>query len=290
VPAGYDRPGMSDEPQAGPLERLLRRLQLERLDRDLYLGDPGRGSGRLFGGMVAAQSYLAAAATVEAGEIHSLHAYFLRPGRHDAPLRFVVDRIRDGRTYATRRVVAHQAGEAIFSLEASFTLPETGLSHAEPMPAAPSPEGLPDWERVRADRPDDAERRSARSPIDIRAVDTSAEPGAIRRVWMRPKGTLPEDPALHAAAIIFASDRGLLSTVARYHGLPYDRTASASLDHALWFHRPPRWDGWLLYTTTSHAAHNGRALVFGTMYSQDGTLLASVAQEGLIRRPRNQPA
>jgi acyl-CoA thioesterase-2 len=281
---------MTDDQHAGPLDRLLRRLQLERLDRDLYLGDPGRGSGRLFGGMVAAQSYLAAAATVEAGDIHSLHAYFLRPGRHDIPIRFVVDRIRDGRTFTTRRVVAHQVGEAIFSLEASFTMPEAGISHADAMPGVPEPETLPDWELVRPDRSDDAERRSARSPIDIRAVDTAGEPGAIRRVWMRPKGALPEDPVVHAAAVVFASDRGLLSTVARYHGLPYERTASASLDHALWFHRPPRWDGWLLYTTSSHAAHGGRALVFGTMYSEDGTLLASVAQEGLFRRPRDRQA
>jgi acyl-CoA thioesterase-2 len=272
----------------GPLEKLLRRLDLQQLDRDLFLGDPGRGEGRLFGGLVAAQSVVAAARTVEEGEIHSLHAYFLRPGRHGLPIQFVVHRIRDGQTYTTRRVVAHQAGEAIFSLEASYTRLEEGISHQDPMASVPPPEGLPDWDTVRSDRRDDPGRWSKQSPIEIRACDPEAAASPdpqppFRQVWMRPKGVLPEDPVVHAAVITFSSDRGMLSTVSRWHGLQSNRSSAASLDHAMWFHRPPRWDGWVLYTTASHAAHNARALIFGTMYRQGGELLASVAQEGLFR-------
>jgi len=278
--------GVTDSP--GPLERLFHRLDLQQLDRDLFLGDPGKGQGRLFGGLVAAQSVVAAGRTVAEGEIHSLHAYFLRPGRHGVPIQFVVHRIRDGRTYTTRRVVAHQVGEAIFSLEASYTRPESGISHQDPMSPVPPPEGLPDWDVIRSDRRDEPGRWAKLSPIDIRACDpeTAASKGPqppFRQVWMRPKGDLPEDPVIHAALFAFASDRGMLSTVSRSHGLESNRTSAASLDHAMWFHRPPRWDDWILYTTTSHAAHNARALIFGTMYKQSGELLVSVAQEGLFR-------
>ncbi len=277
---------MTDAPH-DPLDRLLRRLDLQQLDRDLFLGDPGRGPARLFGGFVAAQSLVAAARTVEQGEVHSLHSYFLRPGQHGVPIQYVVHRIRDGRSFTTRRVVAHQQGEAIFSLEASYVAAEDGISHQDPMPEVPGPEGLPDWEVIRTDAP--PLRRPG--PIEIRACNPeamlSAEKQApFRQVWVRPRGELPEDPTIHAALITFASDRGMLSTVERSHGIARNRTASASLDHAIWFHRPPRWSGWMLYTTASHAAHNARALIFGTMYAQDGTLMASVAQEGLVRALR----
>ena len=277
-------------PRRSPLERLLSRLALTQLDRDLFLGEPGRGQGRLFGGLVAAQSLVAACGTVAEGAPHSLHAYFLRPGSHETPIRFVVDRIRDGRTFTTRRVVAHQGGEAIFSLEASFARTEAGIAHQDRMPEMSGPDGLPDWETTRPDSAPEGAARSERSPLDIRAANVGGSPGEgpiIRQVWMRPKGELPEDPTLHAAVITFASDRGMLSTVARFHGLPWNRTATASLDHAIWFHRPPRWDGWLLYTTTSHAAHGGRALIFGTMFGESGDLMASIAQEGLFRAPRS---
>ena len=269
------------------LERLLHRLDLQQLDRDLFLGDPGRGAGRLFGGLVAAQSLMAAARTVAEGEVHSLHSYFLRGGKPGVPIQFVVHRIRDGRTFTTRRVVAHQEGEAIFSLEASYAIPEDGISHQDPMPNVPAPDDLPDWERVRPDAPP----VTRDGPIEIRACDPAGmrsreKQAPFRQVWVRTRGPLPEDSAYHAALITFASDRGMLSTVERMHGVPRNRRGSASLDHAIWFHRPPRWDGWMLYTTASPAAHNARALILGTMYSEDGTLIASVAQEGLVRTPR----
>jgi acyl-CoA thioesterase-2 len=269
------------------LERLLRHLNLEQLDRDLFLGDPGRGPGRLFGGLVAAQSLVAAARTVEQGGVHSLHSYFLRAGKPGVPIRFVVDRIRDGRTFTTRRVVAHQQGEAIFSLEASFTLPEEGISHQEPMPAVERPEGLPDWELVRPDAPP----VTREGPIEFRICDperaTSREPQPpYRQVWVRTRGTLPEDPLMHAALMTYASDRGMLSIVERFHSMARNRHSSASLDHTIWFHRPPRWDGWMLYSTASPAAHNARALILGTMHAQDGRLMASIAQEGLVRARR----
>lgn len=279
------------ESQPTPLDRLLRRLDIEQLDRDLFLGDPGRGQGRLFGGMVAAQALIAAYRTVTEGDIHSLHAYFLRGGRHGIPIRFVVDRIRDGRSFTTRRVAAHQQGEAIFSLEASFVLAEDGISHQDPMPAAPPPEGLPDWDLIRSDRTEANERWARSGPIEIRACDPEAAAGKgpaepYRQVWMRPRGEMPEDGAMHAAVLTFASDRGMLSTVARMHGIRREPATTASLDHALWFHRPPRWEGWMLFTTASHAAHNARALILGTMYGEAGELQLSVAQEGLVRIPR----
>jgi acyl-CoA thioesterase-2 len=271
-----------------PLARLLKQLDLQRLDRDLFLGDSGRGRSRLFGGLVAGQSVVAAARTVDRGEVHSLHAYFLRPGRHEVPIRYVVDRIRDGRSFTTRRVVAHQAGEAIFSLEASFAALEEGVSHQDPMPAAPPPSGLPEWDLVRSDRHTDAAGWSRNFPIEILACDpeaarrTGLQP-AQRQVWMRPRGEMPEDPTLHAAVITFASDRGALSTATKAHGLDRAGTMSASLDHSLWFHRSPRWHGWLLYTTQSNVAEHARALISGTMYTEDGRLMVTMVQEGLMR-------
>ncbi len=279
------------DPGSTALSRLLKRLDIQQLDRDLFLGDSGRGEGRLFGGLVAAESLVAAARTVELGHIHSLHAYFLRPGHHGVPIRFVVDRIRDGKTFATRRVAAHQQGEAIFSLEASFAVVEEGISHQDPMPTVPPPDDLPEWDLIRSDRKVDPDRWSRQAPIDIRACDPesarSKEPQApFRQVWIRARGEMPADPIMHAAVITFASDRGMLSTVQRMHRVPWSRTASASLDHSIWFHRVPKFDSWLLYTTASHASHAARALIYGTMYAQDGTLMASVAQEGLVRTPK----
>ncbi len=280
----------------GPLARLLRRLDLEPLDRDLWLGSPGRGEGRLFGGLVAAQALIAASrTTTDTTSVHSLHGYFLRPGTHAAPIRYVVDRIRDGRTFSTRRVVAHQGGEAIFNLDASFALPESGISHQDAMPEAPDPEGLPDWEEVRAAALGDPAKRRPPGPVELRVCDR--EPSrdgeslpARKRVWIRPAGALPEDPRLHAALLVFASDRTLLSTAARPHGIPWGRRRAASLDHAMWFHRPPRFDGWVLYTSESFVAHAARGLVHGAMYrAADGVRVVSVVQEGLIRTPPGAP-
>jgi acyl-CoA thioesterase-2 len=207
-----------------PLAGLLRRLDLEPLDRDLYLGGTGGGQGRLFGGLVAAQSVVAAGRTVAEGALHSLHAYFLRPGRHRVPIRFVVDRIRDGRTFTTRRVVAHQGGEAIFNLAASFARPESGISHQDAMPDAPAPDGLEDWEDVRARTLGSPAQRRPDGPVEIRVCDPDDPDPAVKqtpykRIWMRPRGPLPEDPLVHAAVLVYASDRTLLSTAARPHGL-----------------------------------------------------------------------
>ena len=276
------------EPQESPLDELLQNLDLEPLDADLFLGDPGAGEGRLFGGMVAAQSVIAAGRTVAPDRpLHSLHAYFLRPGRHDVPLRFVVDRIRDGRSFHTRRVKAHQAGEAIFSLSASFVSPEPGISHQDPMPEAPEPAGLPDWEAVRA-QVFRAGGPRLDGPVEVRMADpwSDGPTPARQRSWMRVKGHLPDDPLIHTAMLVYATDRTLLGTAARPHAIPWPERMVASLDHAVWIHLPVRLDGWLLYTSESPVAQNGRGMVFGALHYPDGRRVASVAQEGLIRRRR----
>lgn len=279
-------------PESSPLDRLLALLQLEQLDRDLFLGESPSGEGRLFGGLVAAQAVHAAGRTVGSGLVHSLHAYFLRPGRHGSPIRFVVHRIRDGRTFTTRRVVAHQGGEAIFNLSASFARPEEGISHQDPMPEAPPPEGLPDWEELRAELLGDAEARRGDGPVEVRLCDPPSPSGeaqaAAQRVWMRPAGAMPEDPLAHAAVLVYASDRTLLSTAARPHGISWKRRVVASLDHAVWIHRPPRFDDWVLYACSSPAAHAARGLVMGALYDRRGDRIASVAQEGLIRVARER--
>jgi len=272
-----------------PFEALLTLLRLEPLDRDLFLAETPRGEGRLFGGLVAAQAVIAASATVERGDLHSLHAYFLRPGAHGVPIRLVVHRIRDGRSFTTRRVVAHQGGEAILGLESSFTRPEVGISHQDPAPEAEDPEGLRDWETLRAEmlRQPGAIRAQ---PIEVRTCDPDDPDGRPqppeKRVWLRPVGRVPDDPRVHEALLVYASDRTLLSTAARPHGLPWGRRMVASLDHAMWLHRPARFDDWVLYASRSPVAHAARGLVFGALYDRAGVRIASVAQEGLIRIPR----
>ena len=280
---------MSGDEHGPPVNRLLRSLELERLDRDLFLGNPGPGEGRLFGGLVAGQSVMAAGKTVEKGTLHSMHAYFLRPGRHDLPIRLVVDRIRDGRTFTTRRVVAHQAAEAIFNLDASFTQPEEGISHQDEMPEAPDPDDVSDWEKSRIRRPEWTPPWHS-AAIEVRMCDADEfQPGddvsAPRRMWMRPRGEIPDDPLLHAATLVYSSDRTLISTAARRHGLGFGRMRGASLDHAVWLHRVPHFSDWVLFVTTSPVAHAARGLIHGAMYSRDGTHIASVTQEGLIRLP-----
>jgi len=271
-------------------------MALEPLDRDLYLGDPGSGEGRLFGGLVAAQSVVAAYRTLPAAEqspIHSLHAYFLRPGRYAVPIRFVVHRIRDGRTFTTRRVVAHQGGEAIFNLSASFARPEQGLSHQAPMPPTPPPDGLQSWRQLRA-RVQGEELPPDRDVVEVRVVDPAeVDPDKPkppqRKMWLRLRGELPDDVVLHSAALAYASDRTLLSTALRRAGIvPGGNYRGASLDHAMWFHHPPRFDDWLLYVSESPIAHAARGLIFGSMFAPDGRQIASVAQEGLIRVPASE--
>jgi acyl-CoA thioesterase-2 len=279
-------------PRRDPLARLLERLDLEPLDRDLVLGEPEPGGGGpLFGGFVAAQATVAAGRSVEEGFLHSLHGYFLRPGRPDLPIRYGVDRIRDGRTFTTRRVVAHQGGEAIFNLSASFARPEEGIAHQSPMPEAPPPDALPDWEDERARILNDPSQRRPDGPVEVRVCDPDDPDPSVklppkRRVWMRPRGVLPDDPLVHTAVLVYATDRTLLGTAARPHGLPWGRRLGASLDHSVWLHHPPHFDDWVLYASESPVAHAARGLIFGAMYATDGRCVASVAQEGLIRIPR----
>lgn len=280
---------MTNRDPAG-VEQLLPQLALDPLDVDLFLGDPGPGSGRLFGGLVAAQCVIAAGRTLpESRQLHSLHGYFLRPGRHDVPIRFTVDRIRDGRSFTTRRVKANQSGEAIFNLSASFAKPEEGISHQDPMPDAPDPADLPEWEEVRAEAIGDPTAKRFDSAVEVRVCDL---PGADRRArqrnWLRIRGRLPDDPLLHTAALVYASDRTLLSTAARPHDLPWNQRLGASLDHAVWIHRPVQFDDWLLYAAESPVAHAARGLIFGGLFSRDGVRIASVAQEALIRDRRNK--
>jgi acyl-CoA thioesterase-2 len=205
-----------------------------------------------------------------------------------------VERTRDGRSFCARRVVATQGGEVMFTMEASFTSEAEGIAHQDAAPSAPGPEGLPDWDAVRRDRVVSEEERQ-RFPIAMRAchpegVAEGARGQLVRQVWMRPRGVLPADPVVHAAVLLFASDRGMLGTVARKHGIEGHRMATASLDHAVWFHRPARFDDWLLFTTESPAAFAGRALTRGTFHDEAGNLVASVAQEGIVRsRERRAP-
>jgi acyl-CoA thioesterase-2 len=291
--AGYEpvaTPRRPPEVAGGdPLARLLERLVLAPQGPDRFEAAPGGGARRIFGGLLAAQAVVAAGGTVARGRLHSLHGYFLRAGRSGLPLRLEVTRIRDGRSLAARRVVVLQQGEAVFEAAASFVDGEEGVAHAhEPPLAAADPEGLPDWESVRtretgeAPRPPDAIEVRVCEPEDDRP---GAAPPPARRVWMRPRGVLPEDPLLHAAALVYASDRTLLRTAARLHG-PLRARLPASLDHAVWLHWPPRFDDWLLYACESPVAHGGRAWVSGRMLARDGRRVASVVQEGLLRRPR----
>ena len=274
---------------ATPLVRLLRRFELEQLSADTFRGHPGRGEGNLFGGFVAALTVVAAGRTVAQRQLHSLHGYFLRPGKHSESIHFNIERTREGRTFSTRTVLAQQGGHTIFTLFADFTHPAEGLAHQIAVaPEAPPPEGLPEWEDVRARILGDAGKRRPDGPIEVRVCDAeTAEAGVklppYRRVWIRPRGPLPDDPLVHAALLVFASDRTLLRTAGRAHGLSWRLRTGASLDHAVWLHHPPRFDDWLLYVTESPVAHASRAWLLGAMYRRDGRRIASVVQEGLLR-------
>lgn len=278
-------------------EGLVERLDLERLDTDLFRGfSPHDGRPRIFGGLVAAQSLVAACRTVEGRLAHSLHGYFLREGDTAVPVIYYVDRIRDGRSFATRRVVAKQKGQAIFNMSVSFQAPEEGLTHQAPMPATPPPEAIPTNEerlrayRARSDNPAFEFLLSLDRPIERREIDhvdllKPTPHTGIRRTWFRARSSLGDDPMLHQAVLTYASDYGLLESSFNQHGHSFlsPKLILASLDHAVWFHRPFRADQWLLYVTQSPRTSGSRGLNFGHVYSQDGDLVASVAQEGLIR-------
>ena len=278
-------------------EDLLRLLDLEPIEVNIYRGtNRDIGSGRVFGGQVLAQALVAARRTIEEErEAHSLHGYFILPGDLQAPIVYFVDRLRDGKSFTTRRVTAIQHGRAIFNLSASFQIAESGPEHQLEMPEVPPPEALvPELDRIRevADRIPAPLRPvlTQDRPIDFRPVSPgdpfAPAPGPpARRVWLRANGSLPDPVVYHQAVLAYASDYGLLGTALQPHGLTVRSPGLqvASLDHALWLHRPFRADDWLLYVTDSPAAAGARAFTRGTIFTRDGRLVASVTQEGLTR-------
>lgn len=279
------------------LDELISVLDLEELELNLFRGrTPKEDRIRVFGGQVAGQALVAAGRTVEERTVHSLHAYFLRPGDPSIPILYQVDRIRDGRSFTTRRVVAIQHGNPIFNLSASFQRPESGLEHQIPMPEAPDPESLPSFkertEPLLATAPPELRRWLMRErPIDVRHVNPVDHMHPEKRpprqlVWIRADGTLPDSPLLHACVVAYASDMTLMDTATLPHAISWwdNRFQMASLDHAMWFHRPFRADEWLLYAEESPTASGGRGFTTGTLFRRDGTLVVSVAQEGLIRQ------
>ena len=281
---------------ANAIETLLSILDLEPLEHNLFRGlSPQVGWQRVFGGQVIGQALVAAARTVEGRAAHSLHAYFMRPGDPTVPIIYEVDRIRDGKSFATRRVVAIQHGQAIFSMSASFQVEEAGLDHQLPMPIVPPPEELPSETELKAlfleSAPEpvrrywERERALELRPVDLRHY-VSREPLApVQQVWIRATGPLPDDPQIHRSVLAYASDMTLLDTALFAHGRSiFDRDLQvASLDHALWFHRPFRVDEWLLYSEDSPSTSGARGFSRGNLFSRDGKLIASVAQEGLVR-------
>jgi acyl-CoA thioesterase II len=282
-------------PAQEALDDLVALLDLEPIEVNIFRGtSPDENRQRVFGGQVAGQALMAAARTVDTDErvVHSLHAYFLRPGDPLVPILYEVDRIRDGRSFTTRRVVAIQHGRAIFNLAASFQVHEDGVEHAFAMPEAPDPESVPDFKTRMApyaDRVGDWFHRPR--PIDVRHVDppsfTETEPRPqFTNVWVRADGTLPDDPVLHACVLTYLSDMTLLDTTLMPHGLAGwggPDVMMASLDHAMWFHRPFRADEWMLYAQDTPSTSGARGLARGSLYTRDGRLAVSVVQEGLIR-------
>jgi len=284
---------------AKPLDDLLALLRLERLEENLFRGesqDPGWGT--VFGGQALGQGLSAAIETVAADRrVHSLHAYFLRPGDVARPIVYEVDRICDGRAFTTRRVVANQGGPAIFAMSCSFQIDEPGVEHQAAMPPAPAPETLPTEQQRLAPFlttvPDRVRTHLlAERPFEIRTVDQIGDDpfapvrGEPRRLtWMRAVGALPDQPALHACLLAYVSDYHFGTTALAPHGLSWlsPSLQLASIDHVMWFHRPFRCDDWLLHAIDSPTAQAARSLVRGSVFTRDGRLVASTAQEGLIR-------
>jgi acyl-CoA thioesterase-2 len=277
------------------VDRLVALLDLERIEENIFRGvSPSESPIRVFGGQVAGQALIAAGRTVPAERrVHSMHAYFIRPGDPSIPIVYEVDRIRDGRSFTTRRATAIQRGKAIFALSASFQVDEPGIDHAEPMPDVPPPDGLLTFaEQIAPLGELGRTRMRLPRPIDIRYVTTPAwvtrESGpteAGTRVWMRADGRLPDDQLLHVCVLTYCSDMTLLDSVLARHGVYWglDDVNGASLDHALWFHRPFRADEWVLYDCTSPTASGARGLATGRFFTQSGAHVATVVQEGLLR-------
>jgi acyl-CoA thioesterase II len=278
------------------LDDLLALLQLERIEDNIFRGDSRDiGSAQVFGGQVLGQALSAAQHTVEGRVAHSLHAYFLRRGDMNAPIIYEVDRARDGGSFSNRRVVAIQHGRPIFNLAASFQIEEQGIEHQAAMPEVPGPDSLRDFADVGAElmaRLPEKMRRflTDKRPFEFRPVEPvnflqPQKRPPFKYVWIRAVDTLPDDQALHKNLLAYVSDYELLGTSTLPHGLPFGRgnVIMASLDHALWFHRKVRIDHWLLYAMDSPSAAGARGLARGQLFSEGGELVASTAQEGLVR-------
>lgn len=282
------------------LDQVLDLLDLEQIEVDIFRGRSPEGERRqrVFGGQVAGQALVAAGRTVpEDRPVHSLHAYFIRPGDPTVPLIYLVERVRDGRSFTTRRVTTIQHGKTIFTLSASFHRDEPGVEHADPMPDVPPADAI----ATTAERMEKLLGPSVRewydgNPIDIRHIgplsfEAERDPSlrtTRNMVWLRVDGDLPDDPLLHVCLMTYASDMTLLDSVLLAHGLSWadGRTTGASLDHAMWFHGPFRADRWLLYAQDSPVARGSRGLARGEVYTSDGDLVVSVVQEGLVRTSR----
>jgi acyl-CoA thioesterase-2 len=278
------------------LEDLVKVMTLERLEQDLFRGESRDiGSPQVFGGQVLGQALLAATATVEQRAVHSLHAYFLRRGDFNSPIVYEVDRARDGHHFSTRRVVAIQHGAQIFNMSASFQSEEEGLNHQLPMPTVPPPEGLADlvshYHAILPHLPPAVRRAiEQKRPFDFRPAEAPnfLQAGAaapLRNIWFRAVAPLPDDEALHRCLLAYVSDFHLLDTALMPHGVGRmtPNFMMASIDHAMWFHRSVRIDEWLLYSTDSPSASGARGFARGSIFARDGRLVASTAQEGLVR-------
>ena len=278
------------------LEFLVHLLDLETIEVNVYRGiNPTEERQRTFGGQVAAQALMAAGRTVNQGRVHSLHSYFLRPGDPTTPILYEVDRIRDGKSFTTRRVVAVQHGRAIYNMQASFHTDEVSIEHQIPMPDVPGPESVdPLFDRVQSEFGDVNEWFSRHHPIDQRFLgelpwspNRSKDPH--QQIWIKADGTLPDDPLLHACVVTYASDMSLFDAILKPHSIKWDDGSfmGASLDHCMWFHHDLRADEWLLFDTESPIAFGGRGLARGFLFSRDGELKVSMVQEGLTRVTRS---
>lgn len=286
------------------LDELVTLLALERIELNLFRGQSqDLGWGTVYGGQVLGQALSAAVQTVPSDRhVHSLHGYFLRPGAVDRPIIYEVDRSRDGGTFTTRRVVAIQNGEPIFTLAASFQIDEDGFVHQDPMPEAPEPESVPTQQELAAQYADKLPeflraQALAQRPFEMRPIEDASNPlkpeprPPLRMFWLKATGELADDPALHRYLLAYASDFAFLTTAMLPHAVSWLSPGMqvASLDHAMWFHQDVRVDEWLLHVVDSPKAHGGRGLVRGRVFTRDGRLVASTAQEGLIRRKPRKP-
>ncbi|MHA7971186.1 acyl-CoA thioesterase II [Rhizobium sp. CAU 1783] len=289
-------PNSSENPTA--MDRLIETLDLEKLEENLFRGkSPQNGWQRVFGGQVIAQALMAAQRCVDLDRhVHSLHAYFVRPGDPSVPIIFEVERTRDGTSFTTRRVVAVQHGKTIFAMSCSFQIEEPGYDHQMSIPDVPQPDSLMGEKEFRevflAQAPDTVKRYWGRErPIEIRPVSlthyiSNEKLDPTAHIWVRTTGPVPDDHHYQYAMLAYLSDMTLLDTSLYPHGTSIfnPEIQPASLDHAMWFHRPCRLDDWLLYTQDSPSASGARGMTRGSIYSRDGVLVASVAQEGLIRK------